>query len=35
MHVMYLAEEIAPLRPGRQPVLGRRPVREPLVWSEG
>ena len=38
VRVMFLAEEIAPLKPslaGRQPVLGRRPVREPLVWSAG
>jgi hypothetical protein len=38
VRVMFLAEEILPVKPGlvgRQPVLGRRPVREPLVWSEG
>jgi hypothetical protein len=38
MRVMFLAEEIAPVKvglAGSQPVLGRRPVREPLVWSEG
>jgi hypothetical protein len=38
VRVMFLAEEIAPVKPGLaggQPVLGRRPVREPLVWSEG
>jgi len=38
VRVMFLAEEIAPLKPGLaggQPALGRRPVREPLVWSDG
>ena len=38
VRVMFLAEEIAPLKPGlagRCPVLWRRPVRETLVWSEG
>jgi hypothetical protein len=37
MHVMFLAEEIAPVKSGlagAQPVLGRRPVRHALVWSE-
>src|SRR5262245_47735082 len=38
MRVMFLAEEIAPVKAGLaggQPVLGRLPVRAPLVWSEG
>src|SRR5262245_5230410 len=38
VRVMFLAEEIAPVKPGLvggRPVLGRRPVREPLFWSEG
>ena len=36
MHVMFLAEEIAPMRPGLalgRPMFSRRPVREPLVWE--
>lgn len=38
MRVMFLAEEIAPVKAGlsgSQPMLGRIPVRHPLVWSEG
>jgi hypothetical protein len=38
MRVMFLAEEIGPLRAGlaaEEPVLGRLPVRQVLVWSEG
>jgi hypothetical protein len=38
MRVMFLAEEIAPVRAGLaggEPMLGRMPVRRPLVWSEG
>jgi len=38
MRVMFLAEEIAPVKAGLaggQPVLGRIPVRHPLVWTEG
>lgn len=38
MRVMFLAEEIAPVKAGLaggQPMLGRIPVRWPLVWSEG
>ena len=38
MRVMFLAEEIAPVRAGLAagaPLLGRRPVRQPLIWTEG
>lgn len=38
MRVMFLAEEIRPVKAGMagaEPVLGRVPVRHPLVWSEG
>ena len=38
MRVMFLAEEIAPVKSGLagdQPVLGRLPVRHPLVWTDG
>jgi hypothetical protein len=38
MRVMFLAEEIAPVKAGlagSQPMLGRLPVRHPLVWNEG
>jgi hypothetical protein len=38
MRVMFLAEEIAPVRAGlagAAPTLGRLPVRRPLVWTEG
>lgn len=38
MRVMFLAEEIVPVKAGLaggQPMLGRIPVRHPLVWSEG
>ncbi|SEM36604.1 hypothetical protein SAMN04489760_1122 [Syntrophus gentianae] len=38
MRVMFLAEEIAPVKAGLagdKPMLGRIPVRHPLVWSEG
>lgn len=38
MRVMFLAEEIAPVKAGLaggKPMLGRLPVRRPLVWSEG
>jgi hypothetical protein len=38
MRVMFLAEEIAPVKAGLaggEPMLGRIPVRRPLVWSEG
>jgi hypothetical protein len=38
MRVMFLAEEIVNVKPalaGGQPMLGRVPVRSPLVWSEG
>jgi hypothetical protein len=38
MRVMFLAEEIAPVKAGlagEPPILGRMPVRHPLVWTEG
>lgn len=38
MRVMFLAEEIGPIRSGLaggEPTLGRLPVRHVLVWSEG
>ena len=38
MRVMFLAEEIGPLRAGlaaAEPTLGRMPVRQVLIWSEG
>jgi hypothetical protein len=38
MRVMFLAEEIAPVKAGLAggaPVLGRLPVRHPLTWTEG
>jgi hypothetical protein len=38
MRVMFLAEEIAPLKAGLAgdtPSLGRRAVRHPLTWTEG
>lgn len=38
MRVMFLAEEIAPVKAGLAgglPILGRIPVRHTLVWSEG
>lgn len=38
MRVMFLAEEIAPVKAGLAgglPMLGRIPIRHPLVWSEG
>jgi hypothetical protein len=38
MRVMFLAEEIAPVKAGlagAAPMLGRLPVRKPLVWTDG